>query len=130
MSKPYIHSVSSAKKFGGVPEDYLDIHNLMDSSKSAMADVRHRTLTHNAWFIGDVVEKVYGSVRTNSDGKVYSVRDIAEQHVLEDYGMRFIPTVQDFLALIPVQDWMNNGKGEGPPSIKLLHPERDKVNID
>lgn len=111
-------------------EDYIDIHNLMDSSKAAMADVRHRSLTHNAWFIGFVVEKVFGTTRTNSAGKVYSVRDIAEQHVLEDYGGRFIPTVQDFLQLIPVQDWMNNGKGQGPPSIELLHPERNKVNVD
>ncbi len=30
MAKPWIHAVSSAKKFGGVPEDYFDIHNLMD----------------------------------------------------------------------------------------------------
>ncbi len=30
MSKPYIHALSSAKKFGGKPEDYLEIHQLMD----------------------------------------------------------------------------------------------------
>lgn len=32
---PYIHAELSAKRFGGVPEDYLDIHELMDSSKAA-----------------------------------------------------------------------------------------------
>lgn len=130
MSKPYIHALSSAKKFGGIPEDYMDIHNLMDSSKASLADCRHRALTHNAWFIGFVVEKVFGSTRSNSLGKIYSVRDVAELHVLEDYGMRFIPTVQDFLSLIPVQDWMNNGRGIGPPSIKLLHPERGVASVD
>lgn len=25
MSKPWIHAVSSARKFGGTPEDYIDI---------------------------------------------------------------------------------------------------------
>jgi len=33
MYKPWIHAKNSARKFGGVPEDYLPIHNLMDSSQ-------------------------------------------------------------------------------------------------
>ena len=45
--KPIIHAESSARKFGGQPEDYLEIHNFMDSSKSVIADNRHRALTHN-----------------------------------------------------------------------------------
>ena len=36
MSKPWIHALSSAKRFGGVPEDYIEIHNLMDSSKATL----------------------------------------------------------------------------------------------
>lgn len=50
MAKPYIHAISSAKRFGGKPEDYIEIHNLMDSSKGAIPDNRHRALTHNSWF--------------------------------------------------------------------------------
>lgn len=120
MSKPYIHAKSSARRYGGVPEDYMPIHNLMDSSKAAMADQRHRALTHNSWFIGFVVEKVFGSTITNSDGKVVSVRDVAEQHVLEDYGGRFIPTVQDYFEEMELLPWMNNGNGGCPASYRKI----------
>jgi hypothetical protein len=58
MSKPWIHAVSSARRWGGKPEDYIEIHNLMDSSKATIADSRHRALTHNAWFIGTILEKI------------------------------------------------------------------------
>lgn len=115
MSKPYIHAMSSAKKFGGVAEDYLDIHNLMDSSKATIADNRHRALTHNAWFIGTILEKVFGTTRKNSAGRTYSVRDIGEQHVLEDFGKKFIPSAQDYLQEIEFKSWMQNGRGV-PPS--------------
>lgn len=57
--KPHIHAESSAKKFGGKPEDYLDIHNLLDSSKAALCDSRHRVLTHNSWFVGVILEKIW-----------------------------------------------------------------------
>ena len=120
MAKPWIHAESSAKRFGGKPEDYIEIHNLMDSSKATMSDVRHRALTHNAWFVGYILEKIFGTVITNSDGKKISVRDIGEQHVAEDFGLRFIPSAQDYLAEIEMKDWMVAGKGEPPPSYKKI----------
>lgn len=116
MPKPWIHSLSSAKKFGGDPLDYIPIHNFMDSSKSVMADNRHRALTHNSWFIGFVLERVFGATITNSLGRIVSVRDIGEQHVVEDLG--FIPSGQDYLAELEYKDWME-GKGK-PPSYKKL----------
>ena len=126
MAKPYIHAVSSAKKFGGIYKDYLDIHEFMDTSKSTIADNRQRALTHNSWFISFVIPKVFGDVRTNSDGKNYSVRDIAEQHVLEDYAGRFIPSAQDFLQEIEFHDWMQNGQGQPPSFAKLVKREKNK----
>jgi hypothetical protein len=119
--KPWIHAESSARKFGGKPEDYIDIHNLMDSSKSAIADNRHRALTHNCWFLSTILERIFGVTITNSNGKKISVRDIGEQHVLEDYRGKFIPTAQDFLQGIPFEEWMDNGKGELPNSSKKLY---------
>lgn len=119
MAKPYIHAISSANKWGGEPDDYLEIHNLMDSSKSAMADNRHRALTHNAWFVGSILEKIFGPTITNSNGRKVSVRDIGERHVLEDYGMKFIPTAQDFLQEMEMKPWMQNGHGT-PPSCERL----------
>lgn len=77
MAKPYIHAKSSARKFGGNPEDYLAIHDLMDSRKSVCADNRHRALTHNSWFLF-LLEKIFGTNITNSQGRLVSVRTIGE----------------------------------------------------
>jgi hypothetical protein len=103
MSKPHIHSKSSARTFGGKPEDYQDIHDFMDSSKSCIADARHRAMFHHA-FGCFVVEKVFGTTRVNSDGKEYSTRDVAEKHIIEDLG--HIPSFQDFLKGMPIEEWM------------------------
>lgn len=118
MAKPHIHANSSARKYGGVPEDYMPIHNFMDSSKSAMPDNRHRALTHNSWFIGagGPLELAFGVTIKNSDGKVVSVRDIGEDHILEDFGMKFIPTASDYLQEMEFKLWMNNGREAVPPS--------------
>lgn len=128
MSKPWIHAQSSARKFGGKPEDYMPIHQFMDSSKQAIADSRHRALTHTSWFIGFVLERVFGETFKNSDDRVVSTRDIGEQHVLEDFGGRFIPTVQDYFEGMAFQEWMLNGKAEqSPPSYRKL--ERQGITI-
>jgi hypothetical protein len=39
------------------------------------------------------------------------VKDVGEYHILEDFKMRFIPSVQDYLENMVMQDWMNNGAG-------------------
>lgn len=101
--KPFKHAKSSAKKYGGVPEDYMDIHDFMDSSKAHIADHRHRAIFHSS-FGCYIVEKIFGNTRVNSDSKEYSVRDIAEQHIIEDLGR--IPTVQDYLSNMEIQPWM------------------------
>ena len=124
--KPYIHAKSSAAKFGGKPEDYLVVHDLMDSSKSSLADVRHRALFHSAFGIF-MVEKMLGTTLTNSDGRKISVRDIAEQHVMEDLG--FIPTVETWFRNMRIEPWMNGAvKTKGP--VKHIPMEIDHVYID
>lgn len=124
MSKPYIHALSSQKRWGGEPEDYMPIHDLMDDSKGTIADSRHRALTHNAWFISAILEKVFGTYIVNSAGRKVQVRDVGEQHVMEDYNNRFIPSAQDFLEHIPMQEWMISGKGEAPNSVKGIEKNR------
>lgn len=134
MSKPWIHAKNSVRKFGGKPEDYIDIHNLMDSSKGAIGDNRHRCLTHNSWFISadGPLERIFGVVIMNSDGKEVSVRDVGEQHILEDFGMRFIPTAQDFLQEMEMKSWMNNSKDSVPSSFQRIEKTKTKrvVNFD
>ena len=122
VKEPSRVAESSARKFGGKAEDYLAIHNHMDSTKGALADNRHRAVTHNAWYIGPdgPLELAMGVTITNSDGKKISVRSIAEQHILEDFG-GFIPTLQDFLCEIQFQPWMN-GLGSPPSKKNTLKP--------
>lgn len=108
---PYIHAELSARRFGGTAEDYIDIHELLDSSKASFPNNGHRVVTHNSWFVVTILPRIFGHQRTNSEGRKYSVKDVGEYHILEDYKMRFIPTVQDYLEHLDVQPWMNNGAG-------------------
>ncbi len=131
MSKPFIHAKSSAKKFGGEWTDYMPIHEVLDSSKSVIADNRHRALTHNSWFISVILPKIFGEVyKRPSDGGYVSTRDIAEQHVLEDYKNKFIPSASDFLTKIPFADWMQNGMRGYPDSYQELHNNNGSVKIE
>lgn len=115
--KPFLHANSSAKRFGGKPEDYLPIHEFMDSSKAHIADARHRALFHST-FGCFVVERFFGAVAKNSEGKDYSPRDVAEQHCVEDLG--HIPTVGDWLADMPLKQWMGGGSPTAIPSASPL----------
>lgn len=121
--KPLIHARSSANKYGGTWQDYMDNHDFMDSSKATIADVRHRAIFHSA-FGCFVVEKVFGSVRTNSDGKQYSTRDIAEDHIMQDLG--FIPSVDQWLRNMSIQKWMG-GPSKGIKEDKARHIPLDDV---
>lgn len=129
MSKPFIHAISSAKRFGGKWEDYMEIHELMDSSKGAIADGRHRALTHNTWFVSFILPKIFGETfKRESDGGIVSTRDIAEQHILEDFRNKFIPTAQDFLQNMDYLPWMENGRKGAPPSFNKLTTKLKKLD--
>ena len=141
MSKSDIHANSSAKKFGGRPSDYIEIHEMLDSSKAYWADNRHRSIFHHTAgiyymqkmfgidfdaiedlktkynlgdeFVKDILQllqknRLKGVHLLNSDGKKIHVRDVAEQHILEDFRGRFIPSVGDYLSKMELNPWMNN----------------------
>lgn len=103
MSHPYHHAVSSARKHGGKPEDYLALHDWFDASKEHLADFRHRALRHHSQGIFEA-ERVFGPTITNSNGKQIPTRILGEQHVREDCGR--IPTLSDWLSKIPGERWM------------------------
>jgi hypothetical protein len=116
MAHPLKHAQSSARRFGGKPEDYLPIHNWFDESKAFLADFRHRALRHHAEGIF-LAEKLFGVAIANSDGKLVPVRYVGEQHVKEDLGR--IPTAQDWLLQIQPQRWMYGQRlDEETPTIK------------
>jgi hypothetical protein len=103
MAHAYHHAVSSSRKFGGDPDEYLKYHEWLDASKSHMADFRHRALRHHSEGIF-MLEALFGSTITLSTGRVLPVRFIGEQHVIEDLGR--ISTVADWLAKIHPEPWM------------------------
>lgn len=102
--KPYIHAKNSVKRYGGVIEDYMPIHDWFDSTKAAYANFGHRAILHNTFGIY-LCEQVFGTTLTNADGKVISIRDIGEDHVKEDCGGK-IPTIEDWVKDIEAKPWM------------------------
>jgi len=121
MTSPIFHAESSVRHWGGVPDDYMPIHQWLDETKETFCDVRHRALRHHAQGIFEA-ERIFGTHITNSDGKVVPVRYIAEQHVKEDCGGR-IPSVQDWLRHIPLERWMSRG-------YKLLPEEAHEESVN
>ena len=123
MANPLKHAKSSVKLWRGEIDDYLEIHSKLDCSKKYFPDNRHRMLTHNMFFVYEVIIPLFGEYIINSDGKKVSVKDICEIHILEDYRMKFIPTPQDWIENINMVSWMRNGLGEAPSSVKLKYPK-------
>lgn len=130
MSHPVTHAESSVKRWGGQVSDYLELHDTLDGSKAHFPDNRHRALTHNTWFIF-IMEKIYGHEIElhDEDGNVTGkakVRYICEQHILEDFGQKFIPTAADYLEGMEYQEWMSNGIKGAPSSHRKLKPKSVK----
>lgn len=100
----YKHAEISVKRRGGIVEDYLAIHDFMDSTKELCSDNRHRIL-HTHWGIRRVIVPIFGQTITNCNGKIINVKDLCEQdHILPDYLNRFIPTLADFTSAIDRND--------------------------
>jgi hypothetical protein len=104
--KPIVHARLSAKKYGGSVEDFLPIHDFLDSSKAVLPDIRHRAIFHNS--LGPfVAERIFGTTVKNANGLLVCVRDIAEDHIIEDIG--FIPTITRWLEQMKIEPWMAGG---------------------
>ena len=107
------HAVSAARKWGGKPEDYIEIEEFIDSSKTSIGDVRHRALYHHTegvWLCQRIFGRVITVDKRNGHGTVdVPVRLIAEQHILEDLG--WLPSSADYLKRIETKqnDWMSGG---------------------
>lgn len=107
MSDPLHHAMSSARKFGGVFEDYLPIHDWFDLSKEGFGDARHRSMRHHTEGIGWCIEKFGRYIKVVGPDGAYrniSTRMIAEQHLIEDLG--FLPTMADWLKCMKLESWM------------------------
>lgn len=129
MAHPLHHSISSSRKWGGVPSDYLEIHQWFDATKAFLPDFRHRALRHHAEGIF-LMEAIFGPTIAISAGKQHTAetctgrpcstecdhfepkliptRWVGEQHVQEDLG--HIPTAVDWLECITPEPWMNRSR--------------------
>lgn len=132
--KPICHARNSVRKWGGRFEDYLRIHEFIDSSKSSHADVRHRAVLHSAFGIY-ITEQVFANYCRgvsgdtipvgyfrNSDNVTVSVRDVAELHVLEDLGR--IPPLSDYLNQMTLATWMGGPIDRSKP-VRHIPMEED-----
>lgn len=105
--KSYLHAKKNVHQWGGTIEDYLPIHEWFDKSSITHGDVRHRALLHHTFGI-HLCEQVFGRNIKLSTGKLVSVRDIAEMHIMDDIGR--IPSPTDYLNNMTLQDWMGGKK--------------------
>lgn len=125
MSHPYHHSRSSARKHGGIPDDYIAIHNWFDQTKAHIADSRHRLILHNSFGIF-LCEQLFGvTFKRASDGKEVPTRLIAEQHVLEDFGGK-IPTLEECLRSTPIESWMMKGAANLSKILEQMENENNE----
>jgi len=114
---PYMHAVSSAKKFGGHWKDYIRIHDWFDETKQYTGDWTHRALRHHSAGIQWAIA-LFGDAILNSSGEYVAVKMIGEQHVTEDCG--YIPTVQDWLKCLSKSPdrWMLSVKTKSTQTLK------------
>lgn len=119
MADPWHHAVSSARKWGGEPEEYLEIHRWFDAPKAHFCDPRSRAMRHHSEGV-DLMISIFGQTITLSTGKKIPTRWIGELHCLEDFGR--IPTVADWLRCMTTEPWMVRGARK--LSIELEKDER------
>lgn len=93
-----IHSELSVKRRGGELNDYYHLHDFMDCSKEVEATNRHRFLTHTMFFVKEAMIPIFGTSILVKKGKPVNMKDMLEQdHIVADYGGKFIPTLTDFV---------------------------------
>lgn len=109
---PYKHAQSSAAKYGGHADDYIELHEWFDETKQFTGDWTHRALRHHSAGVQWACDK-FGHVIYPRSARCATQRQrgvptklLAEQHVMEDCG--FIPTPKDWLLPLAQQpaNWM------------------------
>lgn len=76
--QPWRHAKSSARRFGGAWQDYLDIHEFVDFAKTACVDLRHRIVLHNTDLGVALAERAF-------PGRAHCA-EIVLRHIEEDVG--------------------------------------------
>lgn len=112
------HAQSAARKWGGVPEDYIEVEEFIDSSKKIIGDVRHRAVFHHTMGVW-LCQEIFGRTLTVGErGIQVPVRLVAERHVLEDLG--WLPSPKDYIDGMPIKLWMSGSQRKEVPLSHLL----------
>jgi Domain of unknown function (DUF6915) len=123
------HAQSAARKWGGVPENYIDIEEFIDSSKKILGDVRHRSVYHHTEGVW-LCQKIFGRVLMipRQDGRYthVPVRQIAERHIIEDIG--WLPSPADYIKNMPIEAWMSGSQRKELPLSHILKGSQEKEN--
>jgi len=87
----------SVSRWGGITDDYLALHEFIDSTKALCSDNRHRVL-HTHWALDNVILPIFGRTTVNSEGRKIATKELVERdHFLPDFQNKFIPVLSDFV---------------------------------
>lgn len=128
MADALHHSMSSAAYFkAGKKEDYLPIHEFMDSSKYFISDWRHRSLLHGTHGIYWYRHFVYGSAALTIGNKDVPVKEVVIRHIIEDMNAVLTPAQwYRELKLETIQGWMTAKGIEWHPLNTLEQAQRSQ----
>jgi hypothetical protein len=122
----YYHAKSCVRRWGGSIDDFLPIHEFIDSSKQVIGDVRHRSIYHHTLGVF-LCERIFGktiTVQKNLKTVEIPVRLVAEQHILEDLG--WLPSPSDYIDGMPIKPWMSGSVLKEVPLATLLKERNDQ----
>ena len=73
------------------------------------------------WAVKELIVPIFGHVFLNSDNKEVDIKDLCERdHLIVDYGNKFIPTLNDFVRAISLESAQNFEQ-----KIERLHQKLD-----
>lgn len=117
--KPLQHAQISAKTYGGVWTDYIELHNFLDSSKATCAHFKHRFLLHHAEGI-ELAVRLFGERIINSEQQTVSTRLVLTDHLIEDVG-----------SIVTIENWANGlMPKEDVPFYQFLAKKREQILAD
>ena len=117
--KPLQHAQISQKTHGGKWQDYIELHNFLDSSKAACAHFKHRFLLHHVEGV-EVAVKIFGDKTINSENNTIETKRLLSDHLIEDVG-----------KIVRVEDWANDLFPNQNDSIyKFLAKKRLQIEND
>ena len=104
--RPYHHSKASVSRYGGQWQDYLEIHSLIDSSKTGCSNLKHRMILHNVDLTAELFKNKFGSNFSN----------ILADHINEDIGKP-----------VSLQDWLRFCDKRHMPKLQNLISKDDFI---